>query len=251
MSRDRQEIYDDWFERQRDLLWEESEKIDDEDDPDKKLKLFDAIIQKAEKFVNTCEEKDLEPGIRRKNAKFAKSELEDLKQDKSDYIKDEYQDDLEWWKEYQQQKKEKAQRQKEAEKQQAEVESVKALIVSDLTKHPTLRIVDIEKNHPDKKTLIRKAISQLEYDKRIQKFKENNRLVIRLRSDYDSHPEDRYDRTLQTIEHTKTETNSQRITQPTPAIEVQPDKPKESFGKKVFKFFIGILIVWAICRLFI
>ncbi len=251
MSRDRQEIYDDWFERQCELLYEESDKIFDEDDPDKKLKLFDSAIKKAEKLVNTCEEKDLEPGIYSKNAKYAKNELEDLKQDKSDYIKDEYQDDLEWWKEYQQQKKEKAQRKKEAEKQQAEVESVKSLIVSDLKNHPTLKIVDIEKNHPDKKSLIRKAISQLEYDKRIQKFKDNNRLVIRLRSDYDSHPEDRYDRTLQTTEHTQTETTSQQITQPTPVIELQPDKPKESFGKKVFKFIIGILIVWAICRLFI
>ena len=251
MSRDRQEIYDDWFERQCELLYEESDKIFDEDDPDKKLKLFDSAIKKAEKLVNTCEEKDLEPGIYSKNAKYAKNELEDLKQEKSDYIKDEYQDDLEWWKEYQQQKKEKAQRKKEAEKQQAEVESVKSLIVSDLKNHPTLKIVDIEKNHPDKKSLIRKAISQLEYDKRIQKFKDNNRLVIRLRSDYDSHPEDRYDRTLQTTEHTQTETTSQQITQPTPVIELQPDKPKESFGKKVFKFIIGILIVWAICRLFI
>ncbi len=167
----RQDAYDRFFDRGIDHLDNFSMKIDDDDDmhPDKKIKLYKELIDRAHSFYMECLAKETADCELYHNSDEAYSQCEYYQKEYEDFMS-RYDEELAEWEEDQAAKK-------EEQKRKRMIAQYEKKILSNIT--DATKKTDIIKLFPSEdKSLVEKAIKQLVEKGSIKQYKEKSRIVL-------------------------------------------------------------------------
>lgn len=165
----RSDAYDRFFDKEMDKLCCYEEKLDNDMHPDKKIKLYKELIDRAHAFYMECLAKESADSELYHNSNEAYSQYEYYQKEYEDFIS-RYDEELAEWEEDQEVKKE----EQKCKRMIAQYEKKILSIVNAATKK-----TEIVKQFPaEDKSLVEKAIKQLVENGKIKQYKEKSRIVL-------------------------------------------------------------------------